>query len=298
MGNLADGPGVPGNFLGLDERFALYGPAAFAVLPVPFELTTSYQQGTAHGPAAIIEASRNIEGYDVETECEAFVRGVFTAPPIMASSSEEMIARTRNETSRFIADGKVPIILGGEHSISQAPVCACAEHYDRFSVLQFDAHTDLRPAYNGNPFSHASVMSRIHEIPQLASAVAVGIRAMDIDERSYIDRKDLFLDHEIQGDDTWMDRVIERLAPQVYVTFDIDVFSSAIMPSTGTPEPGGLDWFRALRMLRKVCMEREVIGFDVVELMPLDGFDAPNFLAAKLVYKFINYKVLSQKEVA
>ncbi len=290
MTHLADGPGQAGNFLGLEEPFSNYKNAKVCILPVPFEASTSFGHGTAGGPAALIEASRNIEGYDVETEAEIFEIGIHTLPACIAESAKETLDCLQDKVKELLQDEKFVISLGGEHTISAAPIRATAEHFGEISVLQFDAHTDLRSAYQGNPLSHASVMARVRECPHVKNIVAVGIRAMDKSEWQNADPADIFFDHQIAENPGWIDSVLQRLSDKVYISFDIDVFDASFMPATGTPEPGGLGWFQALNMLKRVCQEREVVGFDLVELMPLKNFSAPDFIAAKLVYKFLNYR--------
>ena len=287
---LPDGQGIHGRFLGLPDQFHSYETASISIVQCPFEGSTSYGQGTSHGPSALIEASRSIEGYDVETESELFRSGIHTMEPLLFSSASEMTAGLYKEVQQLLQDNKFPVVIGGEHTISQAPIRACAEQYGKLSVLQFDAHTDLRAAYEGNPFSHASVMARVREIDEVENICAVGIRAVDISEAKVLVREDVFFDHELQHDSNWVERVLSRLGQKVYISFDIDAFNSATMPATGTPEPGGIDWFQALALLKAVCRSREVVGFDLVELMPLDGFFATDFLAAKLIYKFLNYR--------
>ncbi|MCB0332899.1 MAG: agmatinase [Bdellovibrionales bacterium] len=294
MKKLPDGPGAAGSFLGLEGELACFETAEVCIIPAPFEASTSFGHGTSNGPAALIEASRNIEGYDVETQCEVFNVGIHTTAPLEGDSPQDFLNRLEKETERIVQAGKFPVILGGEHTITAAPIRALARFHEEFSILQFDAHTDLRDEYEGNPLSHACVMARAKECPKVRNVVAVGIRAMDISERENSIGEDLFFDHVIESHPAWIDAVIERLAPKVYITFDLDVFDTATMPSTGTPEPGGMGWFACMRLLQRVCREREVIGFDVVELMPLSMFKAPDFLAAKVVYKFLNYRFAAE----
>ncbi|MCB0352308.1 MAG: agmatinase [Bdellovibrionales bacterium] len=282
-----EGPGEAGNFLGIPCELA---EARVCILPAPLEASTSFGKGTALGPQALIEASRNVELFDCETEKEVFSIGIHTSSPVLSDTPEGFMLSLENRVAELLKQEKFVVTLGGEHTVSAAPIRACAEHFGKISVLQFDAHTDLRLAYEGNPLSHASVMARAKECPRVQNVVAVGIRAMDKSEFDGSIREDIFFDHEIQADPEWIPHVLERLSDRVYVTFDIDVFDAGFMPSTGTPEPGGLSWFHALALLREVSKKRDVVGFDLVELMPLSGFSAPNFVAAKLVYKFLNYR--------
>ncbi|MCB0329098.1 MAG: agmatinase [Bdellovibrionales bacterium] len=287
---LLEGAGVHGSFLGLPEELSGYENARVCILPVPFEASTSFGHGTAKGPEALIESSRNLEGYDVETGIEVFQVGIHTAPAIIADTAEVMLDQVERGVAKILADGKFPVVLGGEHTISAAPIRSVAAVHPGLSVLQFDAHADLRDEYEGNKHSHASVMARARECSDVKNIVAVGIRSVAKKEAAAIVREDTFFDHEIAAQTDWVERVIQRLSDKVYITFDIDAFSSSIMPATGTPEPGGVDWFQALSLLREVCRRKQVVGFDLVELMPLEGLEAPNFTAAKLLYKFLNYR--------
>ena len=187
--------------------------------------------------------------------------------------------------AEYLAQGKFVATLGGEHSISYAPIKAHAEKFPGLSVLQIDAHADLQEAYEGNPWSHASVMARVREIPQISSITAVGIRSMSEEEAEVVDKKRTFFGHDLDLEGKWIDKVIEQLSDQVYITFDLDGFDSSLMPSTGTPEPGGLSWNQAMALLKMVAEKKKIIGLDVVELCPNSTNIAPDYLAAKLVYK-------------
>ena len=292
---LEDGTGVAGNFLGLETCRDI--PPKVAILPVAFEHSTSYQTGTAGGPEAIIEASRNIEGFDVELKLEPYRIGIETLPVQRPGSSADMLESVSALTAEQTAAGRFVITLGGEHSISLAAIQGVTEREEEISVLQFDAHTDLREAYEGDRYSHASVMARVKELPQVSNVVAVGIRAMDKSEYDSCVKENIFFDHQLQENNNSVEEIISRLGERVYISFDVDVFNSALMPSTGTPEPGGIDWFTAIALLKAVAKQRTVIGFDLMELMPIDGLLAPNFLAAKLVYKYIGYQFSDDLQV-
>ena len=258
------------------------------ILPVAFDKTTSYGKGTDKGPAALLEASKYIELYDIETDTEMCRAGIHTAPELRPVTSEEMLKVTYETASQYIDQGKFVVTLGGEHSISYAPIRAHAEKYGPLSVLQLDAHSDLHPALGGNPHSHGSVMARVKTIPEVENVVAVGIRSMAEREKEEMEKEDVFFAHQLEGE-AWMDQVIDRLSDRVYLSFDVDAFDSSLMPSTGTPEPGGLFWNPALKLLKKVIEKRSLVGFDVVELSPIPGMHAPDYLAAKLVYKILSY---------
>ncbi|HEY0671501.1 MAG TPA: agmatinase [Longimicrobiales bacterium] len=287
---------LPHNFLGLDAETSDFDKARAVILPVPYEATTSYGAGTGAGPAAIIEASRYIELYDQELDREPYEVGIATLPSLELSGAgpEEAIRELREAYDAIMnaGRGKFVIALGGEHSISSAPILSWVDQLKgkRLSVLQFDAHTDLRHEYEGSPYSHAAVMHRVHDSVDL---VAVGIRALTREERELARASKnihLFLADDIHSGDAWMDDVMSKLGDNVYISFDVDGFDPSLVPSTGTPEPGGLQWYPVLKLLRRVFKERNVVSADVVELAPIPGLVAPDFLVAKLVYKMIGYK--------
>ncbi len=289
---------LPRNFLGLDEAASDFASARAVILPVPYEATTSYGGGTANGPAAILEASRFIELYDQELDSEPSAVGIATLPELHLTGAgpEAAVRELRDAYDALLDSGedKFVVTLGGEHSISSAPIGAWADRLKaqgrRLSVLQLDAHTDLRPEYEGSPYSHASVMHRAQEAVDI---VAVGIRALTRDEMDLVRASENL--HVMLADDIheglgWIDEVMRRLGRDVYLSFDVDVFDPSLVPATGTPEPGGLQWYPVMKLLRRVFQERTVHSADVVELAPIPGFHAPDFLVAKLVYKLIGYR--------
>ena len=288
---------LPHNFLGLSPDQSNFEKARAVILPVPYEATTSYGAGTGAGPAAIIDASRYIELYDQELDSEPNEVGIATLPALELTGAgpEAAIHELREAYDALLVAGpeKFIIALGGEHSISSAPIMAWADKLkrrDRISVLQFDAHTDLRHEYEGSRYSHAAVMHRVYESVDL---VAVGIRALTREERQLARKRKnihLFLADDIHTGEAWMDDVREKLGNTVYISFDVDGFDPSLVPSTGTPEPGGLLWYPVMKLLRRVFAEKNVIAADVVELAPIPGLAAPDFLVAKLVYKMIGYK--------
>ncbi len=287
---VGQGHGIEGRYGGLPDEFSNFDTSQVVILPVPFDLTTTYQHGTQEGPAALIEASRNMELYDIETNSNIYQIGIYTAAPIEASSSEQMQKELYQRTAEYLAKKKFVVTLGGEHSISFAPIKAHTERFPGLSVLQIDAHADLQEAYEGNPWSHASVMARVREIPHITSIVAVGIRSMSQEEAEVVDRKRTFFGHDLDISGHWIEKVVDQLSDQVYITFDLDGFDSSLMPSTGTPEPGGLQWNQAMALLKRVAEKKTIVGFDVVELCPTDSNVAPDYLAAKLVYKILSYQ--------
>lgn len=281
---IGQGHGIEGRFAGLPDPYGQLEKARVVLLPVPFDKTTTYTQGTDKGPKALIEASRNLELYDIETNSEVYLEGIYTAPPILAETSEKMIHDTYEMTKSYLQQGKFVGVIGGEHSISFAPIKAHLEHFKTLTVLQFDAHADLQPAYENNPWSHASAMARVRELN--IKIVSVGIRSMSREELDYLDRPHTFFAHEPLP----VEQVLEKLSGPIYITFDLDAFDSSLMPSTGTPEPGGLFWNETMNLLRRVFKEKNVVGFDVVELCPQENNKAPDYLAAKLIYKLLSYK--------
>jgi agmatinase len=287
-----------------DERFALpftYGGllpeesaferAQVVILPIPYEQTTTYGTGTKEGPQALIAASRHMELYDEELDFEAYRVGIHTLRELEtnASGPEAMMERITEVTGELLDHGKFVVGLGGEHTVSFGLARAVAERFPGLSVLQFDAHADLRDVYQGTPYNHASVLRRISE---LVPAVQVGIRSMSREEAEWVRQRGarLFYAANVLGSPQIATAICEALTNQVYITICLDAFDPSIMPAVGTPEPGGLGWYDLLRIVRQVAETRHIVGFDVVELFPIPGNFAPDFLAAKLVYKVLGYR--------
>lgn len=276
------------NFLGLPAADAEYDKARVVVIPVAYDATTSYRSGTKYGPSAIIAASREVETYDPATKSEIGDIGIATVDEIEAEVDGPgvMIDTVEREIARHLANGKYCVMLGGEHSITTGAVRAHKIKYPGISVLQIDAHADMRESYQGSKFSHASAMRRVREI---CPVVSVGIRNASADCHATIERGKLpvFWAEQCVGRTDWYDDAIAALSPQVYITVDLDGLDPSIMPAVGTPEPGGLLWQETLAFLRAVASKRKVVGFDVVELCPIPGLHHPDFLAAKLVAEMI-----------
>jgi len=263
----------------------------FVIIPVPYDLTSSWKAGSRHGPAAILEASAYLELYDEELRQETWRAGIATRealePDVRGPSY--MIEEVQAEVASVLKEKKIPVLLGGEHSVTLGAVKAAKERYPSLSVLQLDAHADLRDSYQNSPLSHACVGRRIVE---LCSLVQVGVRSMSVEEARFIDEKtDLVL--SLSSDETridgWIDRVCERLTEDVYISIDLDVFDPSIIPATGTPEPGGMGWLEVLDLVHAIAAVKSIRGFDVVELCPLPGVAASDFTAAKLVYRVMGY---------
>jgi agmatinase len=275
-------------FCGLDESFGDYGKARFVVIPVPYEKTTSYGKGTAKGPEAIIDASLNMELYDEELDSNTAEQGIATLKPLVVDDKPEVLVEELRKTClKVLKDKKFPVVLGGEHSISLGYYLALKDYYKDVSVLQFDAHADLKDEFQGSKFSHGCVMRRIREHGQ---AVQVGIRSLSDDESELFkkERKNIFLAADMYERDC-VSEIVGLLGEKVFITFDVDVFDQGFMPSTGTPEPGGIGWYEALGIIRKVCDEKKLVGFDAVELSPIESLKGPDFAVAKLVYKVMGY---------
>jgi agmatinase len=277
------------NYGGSEAHYSLTD-ATFVVVPVPYDLTSTYQSGSRRGPGAILDASANMELYDEELRKETYLAGIHTLP-LSASEArgpEHMVASVREQIAHVLHHNKIPVMLGGEHSISLGAVQAMREKYPALTVLQFDAHADLRDSYQGSPYSHAAVARRIAEICPL---VQVGIRSLSAAEAVFM--KDgavrTFTADFIHAEHNWQEKVLEYLSGDVYVSIDLDVFDPAIMPSTGTPEPDGLTWRDVVSLLKALSRRVRIRGFDVVELAPIPGLVAPDFLASKLVYRLMGY---------
>lgn len=280
---------VPDNFLGLEARAADYRTARFAVLPIPYDATTSFGVGTRAGPRAIITASQQVELYDEALGRASHTAGVATLEPLEpdARGPEPMHQRVYASARRIVRDNKFLISLGGEHSLTSGLARAVHTRHKDLSVLQIDAHADLRNTYHGSPYSHACVMRRIHELG--LPAVGVGIRSYSATEARFIkrERKPVFSARVCRASTDWIGEVVGLLSNHVYVTIDIDGFDPAYAPGTGTPEPGGLDWYRVTELLEAVTRSRQVVAADVVEVRPLPPSHVTEFLAAKLVYRLM-----------
>lgn len=280
---------LPDNFLALEGRLADYKSARFAVLPIPYDATTSFGVGTRDGPRAIITASQQVELYDEALGRESHGAGVATLDPLVpdAAGPQQTVERVYQAARRVVRDGKFLLALGGEHSISSGLVRAVQQRYKKLSVLQIDAHADLRDSYQGTPWSHACVMRRIHDLG--VPAAAVGIRNYSAEEAKFIRREEKLIvsARDCRGGSFWMDGVVAGLTEHVYVTIDIDGFDPAYAPGTGTPEPGGLDWHQVTDLLAAVASNRRIVAADMVEVRPLPPGHVTEFLAARLAYRLI-----------
>jgi agmatinase len=280
-----------GEFGGTTPTTTDFEKARVVILPVPLDRTTSYVAGTRNGPHEILVASSHMELWDEETGTDVHSIGIFTLPEMdfPFGTIGEVMDEIRRVATEVVTRDKFPVVLGGEHSITAPVVAAVAARHANLSVLQLDAHADLRDTYMGTPHNHACVMRRVLEH---APTTQVGIRSLSPEEAQAIPslRTTVFYDFNMRNDPRWIDRVVESLGDTVYITIDVDGLDPAIMPATGTPEPGGLSWYEALTLLRRVIESRQVVGVDLVELSPMPGNVAPSFLCAKLLYKILTYR--------
>ena len=276
------------NFGYLPQEYSNPENAKIVVIPVAYDGTSTWSKGADKGPEAIIEASANMELYDIETDCEVYKKGIFTEETIAGEiSTTEMIEEVAGRVDYYLEKNKFIVVIGGEHSVSIGSIRAHAEKYEKLSVLQLDAHSDLRDEYNDSKYNHACVMARAKE---LCPIVQIGVRSMDSSEKEFIDMSRVFFAKDIYNNMARAETAISELLDNVYITIDLDVFDPSIMSSTGTPEPGGLLWYDVLGLLRAVSGRKNIVGFDVVELCPDPRNKAPDFLAAKLIYKLLSYK--------
>jgi agmatinase len=276
----------PGAFCGLASPPDFSG-ARFAVLPVPYDGTATWLKGSDRGPAAILAASANMELFDIETLSEPWRQGIITMAQVEECPTPEvMVEETHRAAASLIAEDKLVVGLGGEHSVSVGLIRAQADRHPGLTVLQLDAHADARDQYGGTAYNHACVMARVAEI---CPCVRVGIRSMDVTERESLRGAQIFFAKDLDDTGRWIPDVVGHLGDPVYVTIDLDVLDPSEMPSTGTPEPGGLHYRQVTKLLDTVCRSRRVVGFDVVELLPNEHNKAPDFLAARLIYQMMAY---------
>ena len=269
-----------------------YTGSEIIIVPVPYDETSTWMKRADKGPDAILEASVNLEFYDIETESEAHLKGIFTMKPVLQKSSpEKLVEDVYYRVFSLLGDRKFPVIIGGNHTVSIGSIKAFSEYFDNISVLQLDAHTDLRQQYEGSEYNHACAMARGREY---APIVQVGIRSMSAEELPFAEHDRIFFAHQLYYDKRLYRKAIDKLTENVYITIDLDVLDPSIMPSTGTPEPGGPEYFEIVHFLRNVIRERNVVGFDVVELCPSQGNKAPDFIAAKIIYQLLSYRFSAQ----
>ena len=285
------------SFLGFyegDEEFCPEENAKIIVLPIPYDGTSTWIKGSDNGPEAILNASANMEIYDIETDSEVYKQGIYTVEPVLENQSPEtMVAAAYQRAASYLSEDKFLLTLGGEHSVSIGVIQAFAEKFPNLTVLQFDAHSDTREQYHGSKNNHACVMARVREagIPM----IQVGIRSMDAAEKEAVDSTRMFYAHQIKSNPDWQQQVLDLLTENVYITIDLDVFDPSIMSSVGTPEPDGLLYRDVLDMVKKVNEKANIVGFDAVELCPNSANKAPDFTAAKLIHQMLSFKFQTEK---
>ncbi len=280
-------------YAGIAGQYAKLDQSKIVLIPVPYDGTSTWQKGADKGPEAFLEASENMELYDIETNSEVYKEGIYLANAVTENDSpEKMVETVHKVVKSYIKKNKFVTIFGGEHSISIGTIRAFNEAFNNLTVLHIDAHADLRKSYEGSTCNHACA---VYEASQETNLIQVGIRSMDAIEKSVMDLDKTYFAHEMVIDDTWMDSAIEQMTENVFITFDLDAFDPSILPSTGTPEPGGLFWYETLDFLKQVFKEKNVVGFDIVELCPHVNEKSSDFLAAKLYYKMLSYKFQNEE---
>ena len=275
-------------YAGIPAENATYENSRVVLVTVPYDGTSTWGKGADKGPELFLDASENMELYDIETDSEPYLQGVYRAGEVAEKSSpERMVEEVYKKTKELIKDrNKLFTLIGGEHSVSIGSIRAVGEEYHNLTVLQLDAHTDLRPEFHGSKNNHACA---VFEANQKHKLIQVGIRSMDIEEKQYLPYKRVFFAHKIAKNPHWIEDVLDKVSGDVYITIDLDAFDPSIAPSTGTPEPGGLEWYPTLKLLRKVFKKCNVVAFDIVELMDSPNAKPTAFLAAKLYYKMLAY---------
>ncbi|HKL07641.1 MAG TPA: agmatinase [Bacteroidales bacterium] len=275
------------NYAGIPDEYAQLETSNIVLIPVPYDATSTWIKGAHKGPDAFLEASENMEVYDIETDTEVYKKGIFLSEPVTEDSSPEaMVDRVHETVLTYLKKGKFVTVFGGEHSVSIGSIRAFKTHFNNLTVLQIDAHADLRDEYEGTPCNHACA---VHEAQKSANLVQIGIRSMDVSEKKFLKKENCFFAHEIHADPKWMNKAMDKLTGNVFITIDLDGFDPSIMPSTGTPEPGGLTWYQVVNFIKLVAANKTIVGFDIMELCPNKNNKAPDFLAAKLYYKILSY---------
>lgn len=281
-------------YAGIPEEFSKIETSKVVLIPVPYDGTSTWQKGSDKGPEAFLQASENMELYDIETNSEVYKNGVYLANAVTENSSPEaMVEAVHDIAKSYIRKNKFVTLFGGEHSISIGSIRAFNECFNDLTVVQIDAHADLRKEYEGSTCNHACA---VYEASQTTNLIQVGIRSMDVIETTIMDKEKVFFAHEMVTDDYWAENAIDLMTNNVFITIDLDAFDPSIMPSTGTPEPGGLLWYETLDFLQKIFKEKNVVGFDIVELCPNEKEKSSDFLAAKLYYKMLSYKFENSKD--
>ena len=279
-------------FGGISESLADYKFAEILLQSIPYDGTSTWIKGADKGFDAFIEASENMELYDIETDSEVYKKGIHILDEISENSSpEKAFKAVYQKTKELLKSNKYLTFVGGEHSISIGIIKAFYEKYNNLTVVQLDAHADLRASYLDSPFNHACAL---YDASKNTNLIQIGIRSMDISEKENMNFSNVFFAEEMYQNNSWMEKSISKMTNDVYITLDLDVFDPSIMPSTGTPEPGGMLWNEIIIFLNKLFTKKNVVGFDIVELAPIENIVAPNYLVAKLYYKMLSYKFKDQ----
>jgi agmatinase len=275
-------------FGGIGQEYSAPDRAKILLQSIPYDGTSTWGKGADKGFDAFLEAAENMELYDIETDSEVYRKGIHLLPANEEKSSPESVfLSVRDQTQKLLSKDKFLTFFGGEHSISIGIIDAYKKVFPDLTVLQLDAHADLREQYMGSPYNHACAM---HKASKETNLIQVGIRSMDICEKEHINHDKCFFAHKMCSDNSWEEASIALMTDNVYLSIDLDVLDPSVMPSTGTPEPGGMDWYTILGFLKKVFKNKNIVGFDIVEFAPLSGLKAPDFLVAKLYYKLLSYK--------
>lgn len=275
-------------YAGIPEKYSRLDDAKVVLIPVPYDGTSTWQKGADKGPEAFLNASENMELFDIETRTEPYKKGVYLAPAVTENTSpEKMVEAVYKTTKNYIQQEKFVTLFGGEHSISIGSIRAFKDSFENLTVVQIDAHADLRPEYEGTSCNHACA---VYEASKTTNLIQVGIRSMDISEMEHMDENQTYFAHDLVNYDDWMDDALGQMTHNVFITIDLDAFDPSILPSTGTPEPGGLLWYETLDFLKLIFKKKNVVGFDIVELCPNETEKSSDFLAAKLYYKMLSYK--------
>ncbi len=274
-------------YAGIPTEYAQKEQSEIVLIPVPYDGTSTWKKGADKGPDAFLHASENMELYDIETDSEVYKHGIYLDTPVNENTSPEaMVDAVCDRVETYLQNKKFVTLFGGEHSISIGSIRAFKKHFEKLTVLQIDAHADLRPSYEGSTCNHACA---VFEASKTTNLIQVGIRSMDASENEHMDRNNVFFAHELSSRTNWIQEVLDKCKGPLFITIDLDGFDSGIMPSTGTPEPGGMSWEQVTNLLKAVCSSQQVVGFDIVELCPNAHNAAPDFLAAKLYYKLLSY---------
>ena len=272
----------------IDEKYALLETSKVVLIPIPYDGTSTWQKGANNGPDAFLEATKNMELFDIETMGQPHKEGIYITPFVLEKSSPEKVVETVYKTTKkYLQKDKFVTLFGGEHSISIGAIQSFNEFFEDLTVVQMDAHADLRPTYNGSECNHACALSKANKTTNL---IQVGIRSMSKKELEYMNSESVFFSHKLSNNKKWMKKALKRMTKNVFITFDLDVFDSSLLPSTGTPEPGGMLWYQTLEFLQKIFKNKNVVGFDIVELCPNPKEKSSDFIAAKLYYKMLAFK--------